>query len=63
MLKPEIRGRKSRKNRDRSRKRKRTRICPSLEFVEPGDYKLVVEKDKEEIFWDFKIQPIGKSYY
>ena len=62
-LKPKVNGRKSRKNDDQSRKRKRTRICPSLEFEEPGDYKLVVEKDKEEIFWDFKIQPIGKSSY
>jgi len=54
-------NRRARKG-DRSKKRKRNRICPSLEFDEPGSYKLLVEKGKEVIFWDFKIQPKDEQY-
>ena len=54
--------RRSRKGDNNRSNRKRKRICPSLEFEEPGSYKLVVEKGKEVHFWDFKIQPSGDEY-
>ena len=34
----------------------------TFQFDEPGSYKLVVEKGKEVIFWDFKIQPEDEQY-
>ena len=34
----------------------------TFQFDEPGSYKLLVEKGKEVIFWDFKIQPKDEQY-